>query len=358
MNLPLLTARERKKPTQVIAIDLGAGTTKAVHIQRRGENLSLLNHTILPAPESNREVAPAVLADHLKRIGETLNAQTKTVAISFNSNAAIVRMVETQLMTPADLRQVLKLNPRIYLQLDLPDHLFDCQVIRCYAQAGDGQAKGLPSGAQKQQVLVAGVPRRVVDALVAGATGANLMPLHIMPGILATVNAFQSAVPERFSRDAVALIDVGFRSSSICILDQGELALSRTIPTGGDCVTKSLSQALNVSYAEAESIKIGIPEEVRPTMESCLGSLGRELRASLDCFEHQRDKFVSGAFLTGASISSELILDVLQGELRIQCEVWDPTAQLHLGLTPAHEGELRLHASQLSAAIGVALAVL
>ena len=45
---------------------------------------------------------------------------------------------------------------------------------------------------------------------------------------------------------------------------------------------------MNISYAEAEGIKVGMPGEVQAALESQVQPLGRELRASLDFFEHQQ----------------------------------------------------------------------
>jgi hypothetical protein len=41
---------------------------------------------------------------------------------------------------------------------------------------------------------------------------------------------------------------------------------------------------MSISYAEAEGITIGMPQEVQSAMEPLLSTLGRELRASIDFF--------------------------------------------------------------------------
>ena len=70
--------------------------------------------------------------------------------------------------------------------------------------------------------------------------------------------------------DVVALIDIGFRSSSICILQQGELVLSRVVNIGGDRLTAAIGEAMNISYAEAEGITVDqiIAELVKTTKKS------------------------------------------------------------------------------------------
>ena len=90
-------------------------------------------------------------------------------------------------------------------------------------------------------------------------------------------------------------------------------------------MTNGLAEALSISYAEAEGIKIGMPAEVQPQLESLLLPLGRELRASIDFFEHQQDRPVTQVFLTGGSSRSEFIVQKLQQELMVECKILNPS---------------------------------
>ena len=49
MALPFLNS-QTKRLDQIIAIDLGARTTKAVHLQRKGEGLNFLGYALQDAP--------------------------------------------------------------------------------------------------------------------------------------------------------------------------------------------------------------------------------------------------------------------------------------------------------------------
>src|SRR5947209_8002430 len=134
---------------------------------------------------------------------------------------------------------------------------------------------------------------------------------QVVPGLLGPVNAFELAMPEIFAQNVVALVDIGFRNSSICILQQGDLVLSRVVAIGGDRLTTGLAESLGISYAEAEGIKVGMPTEVQTSLEALVLPLGRELRASIDFFEHQQDKAVSQVFISGVSARSEFIIKTL-----------------------------------------------
>jgi type IV pilus assembly protein PilM len=138
----------------------------------------------------------------------------------------------------------------------------------------------------------------------------------------------------------------------------GELVLTRTVALGGDRLTASLSETMNISYAEAEGIKIGMAHEVQQTLESTLTPLGRELRASIDFFEHQQDKTVSHIFLSGGSVRCPIIVQALQTELMVETKVWNPASFLQMELSPEQAGELEQVGPQLSVALGAALTAL
>jgi type IV pilus assembly protein PilM len=164
--------------------------------------------------------------------------------------------------------------------------------------------------------------------------------------------------PEAFAKENVALVDIGFKSSSISILEQGDLSMSRVVNIGGDRFTHDLADVLSISYAEAEGVKIGMMAEAQPHIEAAVTTLGRELRASIDFFEHQQDKTVSQVFISGGSAASELIVQLLQAELMVECKTWNPTSFAQAALPPQKTAELDAVASQLTVAVGAAIASL
>ncbi len=342
----------------MIAVDLGSRTTKAVHLQRRGESLALCRYAMLDAPIFEKTLSVDLLTEHLKTVSQALDARFKSVSLTVSVSDALVRHVEMPRLPVEDMRTVLKLNSRNYLQQDLTNYVFDCHVLAGRNGAKGPEAARALAGGAKQRVLVAGARKQLVDDYSEGAKAAGLSAECIAPGLISPVNAFELAMPDVFSRETVALVDVGFRCSSICIVQEGELSLCRVVNLGGDRMTGALSEAMSISYAEAEGIKVGMASEVQPALDSVLVPLGRELRASIDFFEHQQDLPVGRVFIAGGSARSESILQSLQNELVIECRIWNPTSFMEIALPPQQTAELDQVAPQLGVAVGAALAAL
>ena len=241
---------------------------------------------------------------------------------------------------------MLKFSTKNYLQQDLPNHVFDCSIILPRDIAKDAP--------KKFKVWVGGAKNELINTLQDAVKAAGLLPDQVTLSILGPVNAFEMAQPEAFAKEVVALVDVGFKNSTINILAEGELMLSRVVGIGGDKLTTGLAEAMNVSYAEAEGIKVGMPQEVDSALQPLLSPLGRELRASIDFFEHQRDKTVGQVFISGGAARSDYIVQALHNELMVTCKSWNPTSFLTMALPPQQVGEIEQVAPQLAVAVGAA----
>ncbi len=355
MALPFMNGAAKNRE-QLLSIDLGGRTTKAVQVQRKGDRFALTRYALLDAPIYEKNLSADLLGEHVKNVCQALESKTRAVSLAVGVNDSIVRHAELPQMPLSDMRQVLKNNTKNYLQQDLPGHVFDCFIIppRANGKVPDKAKPG--AGSPKLRVLVAGARRQLVEEMQTAIKTTGLLADHIVPGLLGPVNAFEMAMPEVFSREVVALVDIGFRNTSICLLQEGELVLSRVVAIGGDKLTTGLAESLGISYAEAEGIKVGMPAEVQPNLESLVLPLGRELRASIDFFEHQQDKAVSQVFISGGSARSELIVQMLQTELMVECKPWNPLSFMDMDLPPQQAAEIDHIAPQLAVAVGAAMA--
>src|ERR1041385_9029700 len=357
MALPFLDRDGRSKRDQILAVDLGGRRTKAVQIQRQGDSLALTGYAMMDAPVFDKTIPVELLTEHLQTLNTTMGSKTKLLAMTVGVNDSVVRPVEMPKIPIDDLRQVLMLNSKTYLQQDLSQYVFDCHVIPPWQQGATPDAAAAGS-LPKQKVLVTGAHSNLINDMVEGAKRAGFMADHIVPGLIGPVNSFEMAMPEIFKSQAIALVDIGFRSSTICLLKNGEFVLNRVVGIGGDRLTTSLSESMNISYAEAEGIKVGVAHEVQSALEASLTPLGRELRASIDFFEHQQDRAVSTVFISGGSARSEVIMNALQTELMVECKTWDPVGFLKMELPAAQAGEIEQIAPELVVAVGVAITAL
>ena len=358
LSLPFINIASRKKRNQMISVDLGSRTTKAVLLERRGEVIALTRYALLDAPIFEKKISPELLGDHLRSVADALGNTTKYITMSVGLDDAMVRQVEMPQIPLDEMRQILKVNHKGYLQQDLPNHVFDCYIIPPRQLSGpEKNAEGSRSGssAPKLKVLAAAAKQQMVNDFMAATNAAGLIAECMVPGLVGPINTFEQALPEVLAKETVALVDIGFKHTSVTILDRGELALSRVVNIGGDKLTAGLAETMSISYAEAEGIKVGMAPEVEASLQMQVVPLGREIRASLDFFEHQFDRPVSQVYVSGGSARSEMILQMLHSELLVECKTWNPTGFLQLALPGQQAVEVDHIGPQLTVAIGAAL---
>ncbi len=348
-SLPFF-GKKNSRRDHIVAIDLGSRTTKAVYLQRTGDKFSLVRYAIQDAPIYEKIPSPELLGEHLRAITQLLAPKTNVVTLVAGISDTILRSAELPQIPVAEIRLMLKFNTKTYLQQELADHVFDCSLLPDRVATKTEVAKGAP----KSRVWVGGAKNQVVNDLQKAARLAGLVADQITLSALGPVNAFEKVFPVRFAKDIVALVDIGFKNTTINILCQGELALSRVLAIGGDKITTGLSEALGISYVEAEGIKLGMPTEVESSLQPLLSPLGRELRASMDFFEHQQEKTVTEVFISGGGGRSDFITHHLQADLMVACTKWNPASFLDVALPPQQAGEMEQVAPQLAVVLGAA----
>jgi type IV pilus assembly protein PilM len=354
MALSFLNRSSLKQREQLFSIDLGARTTKAACLERRDGGFALSGFTLMDAPIFDKTWSVDLLSDHLKSVVQALKPKTKQVIVAMDVNDVVVRTVEMPMMPVFEMRQILKINTKAYLQQELPGHIFDCYIVPQKTSTKSDKPKGENSSG-KTKVLVAAAKNTFLNDLQTAIRNAGLVPDFVVPSLIGPINSFELAMPQTFSQEVVALVDVGFKSTTICVLQEGELIVTRVVNIGGDKITSGLAEMMNITYAEAEGIKIGMSGEVQSQLEILVSPLGRELRASIDFFEHQQDRTVTNVYVSGGSARSDSIVQTLHSELAIECKTWNPTSFLQMALSSQQTSEVDQIAPQLTVAIGAAV---
>ncbi len=103
---------------QVLAIDLGSRTTKAVLLDRVDKGLSLSRFAVQDAPIYDKTMPQGLLTEHLRSVVEHLKPRTKHATVAIGANDSVLRSTELPLVPINEMRQMLKFNAKNYLQQD------------------------------------------------------------------------------------------------------------------------------------------------------------------------------------------------------------------------------------------------
>lgn len=361
---------KRAKPKKVLAIDLGKSVTKAVCLEMLPAGFKLHHYVVQPTPPLSQASFRADLANLLKNVQKAFSDPPKRVVICLSMADAVLRDIEMPNAPVPQLRRILKFNPKQYLQQEVKNYSFDCCIMGSMESAP--AAKGsetvyggetetgtkvvvLPSARKRLRVLAGGAADQLVNDLHAACHEAGMALDEITLSQLSLVNAAIFKGAEAPAASSVALVDIGFTNSTISILMNGELMLTRVIGFGGDQLTAGLAKAMDANYRVAEAIKTTLPQKVQDAYKTVLATLSLELRTAIDFFEKQHDVLVGQALISGASARSKFLLEMLESELRLPCLAWNAVESLEVAVPPEQQGaELEASGPQLNAAIGAA----
>ncbi|MEP6663340.1 MAG: pilus assembly protein PilM, partial [Verrucomicrobiota bacterium] len=309
---------------QIIAIDLGMRSTKAVCLEKDGAALRLVSYTIQDRPEFGKALSTDSLSKHLSAIAEALNARTKETVLILGASESLICHSEMPVIDTSDMRKMVKLNPKVYFQEDLPGYSFDCFVLH-----QDASQKTSAKQVRKARTLIVGVKNSLLKNLQSGADSAGLEMEQVTVSQAAAANCFLMS-PEAAEKKNVALVDIGFNHSTISLLVNGEITLSRVVNVGANSFTSGLADAMNITYSVAEGLKQIMPDKVNNQLKTLVTPLSFELANSIHFFEQQQDNKVSEVFVSGGSARSNFIIQFLQAELNLPCRSWDPTSSLKI----------------------------
>lgn len=350
-----LSSKYSSKGDEIVAISLGTCTTKAVHVRRQGESLHLLNYVLKPTPVLKEGLSGEALTNHLRDVSQQLKAGTNRAVLVIGMGQSLFRTLEMPALKPPETRLLVKRNSKHFFQEELGEYEFDCFLL---PEPAVGASAGTPSSQRKNRALVAGTKAALLDDLRAAARAAGLSLVQVAVSQVSLVNAVLAALPELPAGEAVAVVDLGFRTSSITFLVGRQPGLSRTVGMGGDTLTAALSSAMNIPYDVAEGLKVFMPDKVRDKLEERISALAQELRTAIDFFESQEDKEVRRVLVAGGTARSQFLIEGLQDQLRIPCEKLDLTRFVTSELPPEKADALAKDAPQLANVGGAATAAL
>ena len=346
-------ARRSQKRDEVIAIDLGARVTKAVRLRARGTEIVLVNYALLELEEAERIPARDVLAEHLRKVVRSLGANVRRVVLSLGSSKSLLTHLDLPGASPSDLRRMIRLSPRNYLQRDVEDHLFDCHVGNGSREPG---TEHVSRTRRKAKVLVGGARQSEVGDLLMAAHDAGLTVECITLSQVAIANAFRARPEEK--GEVVALLDIGFATTTINIMMAGDLVFTRVINFGAERFSDAVSQSAKLRLPDSGEGDGPAQDEMQTRLQRAILLLAREVDASIGFFVSQHEATLSRILVSGGSARSQFILQTLEAELGLPCESWGPAGFLKIELPEGRRLELEYEAPQLLVAAGAGLSAL
>ena len=166
--------------------------------------------------------------------------------------------------------------------------------------------------------------------------------------------------------DTVVLVNIGASLININILRGGMTTFTRDITLGGNQYTEEIQKQLNVSYEEAEALKIGgdiirdaqavVPEEVETIIRQVSMNVATEIQRSLDFYAATAaEDEIRGIFISGGTARVPGLARAIQEKTGLSVELINAFRRIEIDDKAFNVDFLTEVGSMASVAVGLAM---
>ena len=275
---------------------------------------------------------------------------TKAVA-ALPSFTVFSSIISLPMMSRKELNSAVRWEAKKFVPMPIDELVLDWKLLK-----ENHEVKDAAQAPKNLRVLITAAPKNLVRRYIEIFKAAGLQITNLETEALALERALIGTDPS-----PVMIVDIGAMATDIAVVVDGIPLINRSIDVGGNTMTKSIAQSLNIDVDRAEQFKrdFGISSgqtnvtQVPKTIEFVISSIVNEIRFVLNLYRSQGSGPIQRIILSGGS-SYLLNLPVyLEKTLSIKTFIGDPWARIiyPVELKPALE-EI---GPSLAVAIGLAM---
>ncbi len=314
-----------------LGLDIGSTGVKLILLKeqrRRGQvGYSLQSFGMKPLPpeaivDGALMNSTAIVQAIQELLGE-LKVKQKEVAIGVSGHSVIIKKISMPRMTQEELEEAIQWEAEQHIPFDIKDVNIDTQILKPDANDATGQ----------MDVLLVAAKKDMINDYTTVVAEAGLSPSVVDVDAFAVQNCFSANydVPEK---ETVVLINAGAAVVNINIISGGVTTFTRDVTIGGNQFTEEIQKQLNVSYEEAEALKIGggrgdsdavVPQEVERVMGSVAEQVAGEIQRSLDFYAGTAaDATFTKVYLSGGTAKIPALFKTIESRVGVPVEILNP----------------------------------
>jgi len=321
----------RNKP--LVAIDIGSHSIKLVQLKKAGKSYHLQNFGVMPLrPESiidGTVMDAGSVVEGIRNLVRMEKIKVKDVVTAISGQSVIVKKIRMPEMTEKELAESIIWEAEQHIPFEISEVNIDFQIMPA------APTTATPPDHQMDVLLIAARKSKMEDYMSL-LNEAGLNPVIVDSDVFALENGYEINNEDEDSR-IVALVDIGASAMHINILKDGVTLFQRDIATGGNHYTAAFQQEFNISYEQAEALKMGVgftdecgAEQVLPLLVSVSEELRGELQRSLEFFRSTMvDEPIQKMVLSGGCARIKGLDQLLSRRLGLPVEVANPFRNIH-----------------------------
>jgi type IV pilus assembly protein PilM len=306
-------------------LDLGSRMLKLVQFRRQNTGYELVAFGLAPTPGkgllSDAEEDLTNLAVAIKSLCRDARVKGNNVVTAVPQNQSFNQLITLPKISDQELESALKWEAEQYVPLPLEE------VTLAYEVVSEVSLDGKPS----LEVTLVAVPNRLVDKTLKVLKMANLNPVSLETEIFSLARSLVSP-----DEPAVVLVDFGVNSTDVAVIEHGHPLVIRSLPIGGDSLTKAIARALEMEESQAETYKkaYGVDQtklegKIKAALDPIISLLLEEIEKTLTFYSSRsQTQKINRVILTGGTSALPEISSHLTQRLNLEIQLGDPFAQI------------------------------
>ena len=342
------------KASSSIGLDIETNTFRVVQLRPSSDKPVLLNYGSIKVPVGavieGEIVDVDMAAQTLAQLWKKTGLSEKKVAIGIANQKVVVRLIPFPLMDKKELRSAIKYQAQDFIPIPIEEAILDFDIVGEFTNE---------ENERMMEVLLVAAQRDMVENNIAALNKAGLKPQVIDVSSFALVRVLvdkPSILPEENGEEAVALVDIASGITNIVVVERGTPRFTRVASLAGNNFTQRIADAMNVSFDEAEELKVKVglpvpknekeevkeeappvePEKVKVVQDILLKEINKfigEVRRSIDYYLTQRPgvKSIKRVILSGNGAKMKNLALHLEKGLQVQADFGHPLQKVKIG---------------------------
>jgi type IV pilus assembly protein PilM len=310
------------KSKNLVGLDIGSSAIKLVELkEKKAGSYQLLKMGLEPlSPEAIVDgsiMDSSMVVETIQRLNASQSVKNSSFGTSLSGHSVIIKKISLPAMSPEELAESIQWEAEQYIPFDINDVSLDYVPLPS------------PAGENLDVILVA-VKKEKINDYTSVITQSGKTPALVDVDAFALQNCYEVNYDVEDGK-VLALVNIGASVTNVNVLSGSTSLFWRDITFGGNQYTDAIQRELNLSFAQAESLKRGEAvgehtiQQVIPILNSVSEDFSGELRKTLDFFTATSGaERVDEIVLSGGG-SGVLNLDsILREKFGIGVEIMNP----------------------------------
>ncbi len=361
------------KRLSYIGIDIGTAGIKIVELLNDQGKPRLATYGYLDEPinvvRSDSPEAHAKAVQVIKEIFKQAKVGTNRVISALPSFSVFSAIISLPNMSRKELVSAVRWEAKKFVPMPIEEMILDWKVLD--EQTNDGAPSKAESAPTDKKAGEPAAPGKNLNILLTAAPR-NLVQRYLnifkelnvkLVGLETEAFALERSLIGH-DKSAVMIVDIGGLNTNVCVMRDSIPLLNRSIDVGGETITRTIANGLNVDLERAEQFKrdfgmstdeSGGQQQIPKTIEFVISSIVNEIKYCFNLYHNQSlgptdaNKAIEKVILIGGSAFLPSLPEYLSKVLNMRVYIGDPWARV------AYPEELKPVLTELGPKLAVAI---